>query len=310
MVRYETILKTIQEYLRCRPTVGEMRAELSTATHREHLEALKTQNLLNPLELENYEFTLTELERSEALLRSRPWDKGLQRMMEAEENQLFLYERRLIEGVKTYPVPDVDRAKYKKDVQYTEFDDLKDKSNLGKLEAKQITVQEKHINNDTITEADKKAVGDYYSGDMSHISHEIKHGKYLKKLSYEDLDRVKHIDKTIDKSTGLEQDTTLYMGAELINIHLKPGDHSRLKGYTSTSFQEKIADNFIKRHHKDNRFKFIIRAPKGTKGLCANAETFKDVSFHDEHEYLLPRNIGYTVLDIDYENNVIEIQLD
>ena len=309
MVRYDTLVKTIAEYLRCHPTIAEMKNQLSGSTHKELFQELQSQNLLNPLEKENYEYTMTVLERAIEIMESNP-RMGHPKLIEAYENTLFQYERRLIEGLKTNPVPEVDRDSYRKDSQFESFDDLKDKTKLGDIEKGQINEQEKSVNTSTIPSENISAVGDYYSGDMSKINHEIKHGKYLQKLAYEDRNRIKQIDNTIKKSPGLQQDTTLYMGAEMIDIHLKPGDHGRFKGYTSTSFQEKTADTFIARHTSQNRFKYIIRAPKGTKGLCANADTFKGVSYHDEHEYLLGRNVGYTVLDVDYENNTIEIQLD
>ena len=142
---------------------------------------------------------------------------------------------------------------------------------------------------------------------MADLNKDIKNGKYLKQVQREDRARIKEIDKAINMSPGLLQDTTLYMGGP-IDIHLKPGDHGRIKGYMSTSYQQKIAENFSKRFPEN--FKYIIRAKAGTKGLSANASIFNPYTFHNEHEYLLGRNIGFTVKSIDYRNKEIEVILD
>ena len=108
----------------------------------------------------------------------------------------------------------------------------------------------------------------------------------------------------MNKSPGLLQDTVLYRGGKL-DIHLREGDHSVFKTYTSTSFQEYTANEY--RNTGDMLIK--IYAPKGTKGVCGNDKwNFKNGFM--EHEYTLPRNTGYTVLSIDYENNIAEILLD
>lgn len=79
----------------------------------------------------------------------------------------------------------------------------------------------------------------------------------------------------------------------------------------STSYQRFTGELFQHKNVRPNNFLYKIYAPQGTKGLCGNAkECYGKWDIYDEHEYTLPRNIGYTVLDIDYDNNTIEIILD
>lgn len=306
MVKTEYIIKAIKDYVKCHPTINEMRTALQTKTHQEHHEELLEKGLLNPLEQKDIIQKMEVLDRLKTRNRIRP-QKSIQREIDGIEHELFQYERRLIEGLKEKPVPDINIDTYRKDTQYTTQDELKDKTLYGKLEQDQITEQEKHVNQDTIAEETLYSIGDYYSGNMGDLNKNIKNGKYLKQLQKEDRSRMKEIDKAIDKSPGLLQDTTLYMGGP-IDIHLKPGDHSHIKGYMSTSYQETIAENFRKRY-PDN-FKYVIRAKAGTKGLCANSSLFNDYTFHNEHEYLLGRNTGFTVKSIDYDNKEIEVILD
>lgn len=305
MVKYRTIIKAIDHYIKCHPTIAEMRTALQSKTHDEHHQELLTNGLLNPLEEKDIKHKLELLERMNARQRIRP-QKTIQREIENIEHELFQYERRLIEGNKQKPIPEIDPSRYAEDVQYN-TEDLKDKTLFGEIEKNQITEQDKHINAGTINPETLYSIGDYYSGGMADLNKDIKNGKYLKQVQREDRARIKEIDKAINMSPGLLQDTTLYMGGP-IDIHLKPGDHGRIKGYMSTSYQQKIAENFSKRFPEN--FKYIIRAKAGTKGLSANASIFNPYTFHNEHEYLLGRNIGFTVKSIDYRNKEIEVILD
>lgn len=116
-----------------------------------------------------------------------------------------------------------------------------------------------------------------------------------------------HLDNAINKSQGLDKPTIFYHAGR-VDPSLLPGDRGVWKGYKSMSFQEQV----MSKHKQINPdyWNIIVLAPKGTKGVCANDERFRGYSFIDEHEYLLGRNTGYTVIDIDYEKGTEIVLLD
>lgn len=311
MVKYKYIIRAIEHDVEKCFSIAQIKEKLKGLTLDEQFQQLKDKGLLNPLEIEDYEYELNSIKHFEEQRGKVDKDKEelLERIIketteEATEN-LFQYNKRLVNKPKYNPIPEIDETQYQIDNQYEGLEILKLEQYIGNLEKAQIKLQDEKMN---LTKKESYSVGDYYCGDMQDLNNEIRHGKYLNKLNYEDSHIVKEMDKAMKKSPGLIQDTTLYCGGELFNIHLKPGDHSRLKGYTSTSYQKFMGEYFKEKY--DNNFLYIIRAPKGTKGICGNDEQFKAYSFWDEHEYLLPRNTGFTVKDIDYDNRIIEIILD
>lgn len=123
-----------------------------------------------------------------------------------------------------------------------------------------------------------------------------------------DFNNIKnHLDNAIDKSKGLDKPTILYHAGR-IDLGLLPGDHGVWKGYKSMSFQEQVMGKH--KNLNSGYWNVIVLAPKGVKGVCANDPRFKGFSFVDEHEYLLGRNTGYTVLDIDYKTGTEIVILD
>ncbi|MBR0271708.1 MAG: hypothetical protein IJQ68_06945 [Methanobrevibacter sp.] len=109
----------------------------------------------------------------------------------------------------------------------------------------------------------------------------------------------KNLDSAIEKSSGLTQDTILYRADDYFDITLDIGDYGNFSGFTSTSFQKRGADQFF----DEERYMVKILAPKGTKGIAMNgghgwrAKT-------SEHEYLLPKNSRYIVLDVNHDPKV------
>lgn len=311
MVKFKHIIRAMEIDIEKCFSIAQIKEKLKGLTLDEQFQQLKDKGLLNPLEIDEYEYELGRIKHFEE--QRGKVDKDKEELLEqiiseiqAEVDEtLFYYNRRLVNGLKYNPVPEIDENQYAIDDQYGDLSILKLDLSKGKLEKAQIKLQEEKMN---LKDEEKWSIGDYFSGDMTEINREINHGEYLNKLEYEDRETMKTMDKAISKSPGLIQDTILYHGGELFDIHLKPGDHSKLKGYTSTSFQKFMGQHFQSAY--DNDFLYVIHAPKGTKGICGNEKQFEAYSFHDEHEYLLPRNAGFTVKDIDYENKVIEIILD
>ncbi len=325
MVRYENILKVIAEYTVKCPTIAEMRQKLSQYTYEEQLDQLKSQDLLNPLEIEDYESKLKEwnqmnliddAQRTEAEHdeNSREyyygWFKPRKQYLEQE---LFTYGRKLIEGEKPRnPVPQIDKGIFKKDTQYTAIS--------GEMEERQISYQKDNlkinasyewIHNEDGTHTKHyvgeeweyiRAMDSYFDGDIENLNISISNKKYLNKLTNEQRKDIKLIDTLIDRSPGLLENTIFFRTGHF-DPHLREGDHSKgFKGYQSASYQESGANMYM------GNMKMVIYAPKGTKGIVGNDDRFLNATI--EHEYLLPRNTGFTVLSIDYENHMVEILLD
>ncbi len=324
MVKYTSIIQAISHYTKCHPTIAEMTQELKQYDYNEQHRMLSKQDLFfNVDEAIEHRDLYFEYYRLSEMLKNDNGNKELQEALEETEKELFYYGRRLIEGVPdTQEPPTVDRENFTIDKQLINRDGPTVYNSMGEMEEAQINEQSKKLRKKTdnhiespIDEGEyitifedsndeRFSMNDYFAGDTNHINGDIYNKKYLNKLNDEQRRNIKDIDKIMKKSPGLLQDTVLYRGGKL-DIHLREGDHSVFKTYTSTSFQEYTANEY--RNTGDMLIK--IYAPKGTKGVCGNDKwNFKNGFM--EHEYTLPRNTGYTVLSIDYENNIAEILLD
>lgn len=119
-------------------------------------------------------------------------------------------------------------------------------------------------------------------------------------------DRKEHLDSAIEKSPPLTQDTTFYRYG-FFPKGMKIGDTGKFKGYTSTTYQEETAEKFKEGYYggEQDRYKIVIRAPKGTKGVLLNQQ-FEAIT---EHEFLLGRNQKYIILNVNDETHEVEIGL-
>lgn len=305
--------------VKCSHTVAEMREMLSNVPHEDQFTELKEKNLLNPLEVDDYQTNLNRYNNIqdnlnnpktvELLKKNDMYDREVEEFELAKEN-LFKYGRRLIEGLHYNDVPTVDMDNFVQDTQYKRIKDLLE--NQGNLESQQVEQQKGVFTKDNVTESEKHSMDWYFCGDLNNLNKYIygftnimgKH--YNKKLDDEQKRNIKDIDNLMNRSPPLVQDTLLYRIGHW-DIHLKPGDHGKWKGYTSTTYQEKVTDAY-KEDHND-AMKMVILAPKGTKGITGyNPPIFQnDIG---EHEYTLPRNTKYTVLDVDYDTMTATIILD
>ena len=301
------------------PTISEMRQTLSNMTYDDQFSQLKEKSLLNPLEIDDYQFNLNHYNRIkkdldnpemvELLKKNDMYDDEFERFEYAKEN-LFQYGRRLIEGLKYNEVPNVNVDDFVQDTQYKTVKDLL--NNQGSLEENQVKEQNAIYTKDNVSDSEKHSMDWYFAGDMNNLNKTIygftnSLGKHFdKKLDDEQKRNVKDIDNLMNRSPPLQQATTFYRIGHW-DIHLKPGDHGKWKGYTSTTYQERVTDAY-KEDHTD-AMKMIILAPQGTKGITGyNPPLFRnDIG---EHEYTLPRNTGYTVLDVDYDTMTATIILD
>ena len=88
---------------------------------------------------------------------------------------------------------------------------------------------------------------------------------------------------------------------------LNVGDTGIFKGYTSTSYQYEAAESY-KYSSKDNYYIQIL-ADENIKGFAKNdPRTIGD--WDSEHEFILGRNQGYKVVDVDHENKIAIILLE
>ncbi len=317
MVKYENILKVISDYTTKCPTIAEMKEKLNGLTYDEQYVQLVEQGFMNPLEREDWLYLKERLDDIEDIatrhdIYKDKYFKLYGKEKDNVEKQLFNYARRLVEGhnPKVREPPQIDRDSFKKDnYNYNELYNAE----IGDIELDQIHRQQEKMPLDfrfdgksyVGEEAEKKRAMDrYFSGDFNQINKRIKSFNYLNKLDKEQKKDVHLIDGLMRRSPSLAQDTVLYRSGS-IDPKLNVGDHSKgFKGYQSTSFQKFGADDFF----NDGNMKITIYAPKGTKGIVGNDMQF--MNGWNEHEFVLPRNTGYTLLSIDYENRTCEILLD
>ena len=111
----------------------------------------------------------------------------------------------------------------------------------------------------------------------------------------------------MEKTAGLAQDSTIFRACDTFSGTLRPGDISSFKGYGSCSFQEESAKGFM----DAGRYKLKILAPKGQKGIAMNAKNdgVRLTSNTHEHEFLLPKNQEFIVLEVDHFNREAVILL-
>lgn len=313
MVKYENIIKAMGEYVsKCR-TIADMKEKLSALSLDEQYRQLVEQDLLNPLEKKDFEERLANIKHFEELESKIDPNKKehlLEMIKETEEEEreeLFIYGRRLYEGLKRNDPPIINRDKYQEDVQYDDMDTLWDFNTIGEIELQQVIQQNKLITEDSLTDDERFAVDWYFLGSLKSVNQGLNHNGYLSRLEGERKRNVSGLDSSIDKSGGLLQDTVLYHGGHF-DIHLNVGDHGTFKNYVSCSFQKLVGEEY--KSYSDTRMNYIIYAPKGRKGICGNVRLFDSSSYWFEHEFLLGRNTGFTVLNIDYDKGEVEIVLD
>ena len=303
MVKYKHILRAIHNYTKCHPTIAEIKAGLNGLSYEGMFQRLKDDKLLNPFEIRDYEKLMEIAKNGKKPMNDINEEIGYYGRVIDEakvKDELFQYNRRLIEGLKQKPAPNIDTTSYAEETYDGNW-----QTTTGNLEQAQIEIQEKSINAETTDDDLIKSVWDHFSGKLNFPNKITRNGGYLKALKNEQRKQYKGIKEVVAESPGLIQNTTLYRGGPLENIHLKPGDTGQFKGSTSTSFNRAVGESFSR--DSSNYFLYKIYAPEGAKGICGNAEPFPKITA--EHEYLLAPGTKYTVKDIDYEKRTIEVVL-
>lgn len=250
----------------------------------------------------------------------------IQELKDRINEKLFQYDRRIIENYTiplTFELPsDFDIKKFQSDPDdYDRNRMFDDDSTIGDVERAQIEYQQEDSN---FTKLEKSRMNEYYFNSYGYVNTRLWEGhKAMEEIYYDRFDDdemfyyedmfpkiVRSLDNCINKTKGLKNNTRLYR-AGAVDIHLAPGMHGTLKGYSSTSFQKETAKRLANENAEGYDWTIEILAPKGTKGVCANDHTnFNNNSYTFEHEYTLGRNTGYTVLSMDYKNKRQVILLD
>jgi hypothetical protein len=172
-----------------------------------------------------------------------------------------------------------------------------------------------------ISSEEGKAIEDYTSGsgdygvvntllregEQGMFPGEIKRGNELVGL----------IDSVIEKAPTLKEGIVTYRGIwgqEALSVftNMKPGDTFIDSGFSSTSLNRKIAENFARSNQANGGIVLEIVNPKGSKGifpLATRTEIVKEyVEYTSEKEWLLPRNSKFKVLSVEGKNVKVEVQ--
>lgn len=318
MVKYYLVKQIIEDILvKC--TNNEIREKLSQLSVDERKELLRDK--LNPFEKEDYDTLLDRKEMHEAF---DDWENpSFVKEYDDIMDNLFNYDKRIYRGydlnakVKDLPVFNIND--YKLEDPYDDNDE-----SIHEFEQAQIKNQQETSN---YTQDNISSLIAYFGTEYAHINGEISKdyrknimvdGKtYWESLSEEDrktyhknnLKLIPSLDEAINSSDGLIQPMRLFHGTEdtnIVNIHNRIGDKIKIKGYTSTSFNKKVADSY-------NSLGLTVQflAPSHTKGVCANDTSHgKLTQYSSEHEYLLGRGEEGTIVDIDYDNRLVTILLE
>lgn len=208
-------------------------------------------------------------------------------------HKMLKYEKLIFKPEPVLEVPNVDYSKFLLDNQEVGGAPTIEETILEKkqieLQQKISLVKEDIYAGDYYFQSGHKNINGFINNDKEwqnmypSVKKEIE--KYVRGMN------IPYLDRTIKRVPGLAQDTTLYRACDVFDGSLKPGQKGKFKQYISTTFQKKSADAFS----ASDRYDLTILAPKGQKGVVANDGRF-DVWIR-EHEWLLPRNQEYIVLE-------------
>ncbi len=307
MVKYEYIIKVIEDYTVKCPTIAEMKQKLSRMSDTEKLEALTERGLINEFEREHYEKMLDMMQWW-----VREGFKNAPKLVaHYKELQFSKYDRRLFDGYKPKEsqVVDYDESEYVKEKE-TSWDDPM----FGEYEKIEIANQEDII----FTEGEKNAVRHYLNSGYEMMNSKINKGEKWQSLDddekraynkkFKEMDD--NLSSAISKSKGLVNPTVMFHGG-FFDVSYTVGDTIKFNGFTSCSFQESVARNYQNNKSKDlmGSCMYKILLPKGYKGLLGNARYFtKDSNkneynyvtvYQKEHEYLLPKNAEFKVANVE-----------
>lgn len=327
MVKYKSIVQAISDYVeKCGHTLAEMRKILSQMSSTEKYDSLKEQGLLNEGELKHYEYLREDIRELPNIIKeaedhidevSNEMLKGMfkdtiryhKQLLKEESEEMFHFEKRLLNGYKPREAQEVDYdvSKYEVEGSYL------DSEYIGKIEKRQIESQ-KDIK---FEEEELDSLQVYYSDGARRLNSKIYNGTYWQSLPKEEKEALipqfnkveKHLSNAINKTEGLTQDTIIFHGGKF-DLSKIVGDKINIKGYLSCSFQKGVAQQFNKDGAIPNTlvYTYELLLPKGYKGLCANDDSQGYLTnYREEHEFVLDKGFNGKIVDIDYESQTVTI---
>jgi hypothetical protein len=122
---------------------------------------------------------------------------------------------------------------------------------------------------------------------------------------------ITNVQKAIDRSGGLPENTLLYRGLRGYNLDvdaLVPGATIEAQGFTSTTFDRKVAERF-RNFDDEPGWLLSIEAEQGTKGVPMTKFRTENPQFRDEHEYLLPPT-KFSIISRDESSRTLIVRID
>ena len=115
---------------------------------------------------------------------------------------------------------------------------------------------------------------------------------------------IRLLDRAMKKSPGLTQNTKLIRYGRF-PTGKQAGDKGIFKSFTSTSYVDEGAEGF----RKHNNYRIEILAPKGQKGIALGSSKQYGHGNGSEHEFLLPRNQKYRIINVNDEARIVKVLL-
>ncbi|QWQ39285.1 ADP-ribosyltransferase [Gemella sp. zg-570] len=149
----------------------------------------------------------------------------------------------------------------------------------------------------SLSEIEKRAISDY-TGDYSEVTNTYLRNKDLGGVRDAKIEaRVQALDAVLESNRlGYDLKLYRYVSEEEFKA-LQEGDY--FKNYLSTSIHRTRTEHF------GDGYKFIIQAPKQTKGYYIGKNSENDY----EKEFLVHRKTKYKILNIDEEKGILEMEL-
>ena len=319
--------RIIEDIIKNKCSNSEIKNKLSVMSDEEKYIGLKDK--LNSAEIDHYNTVTSRLEMLKETIREyeeevkkdpnsffKNFLSDFKKQQKELEKILFDYDKRIFNGYRLREEKQVtvDESRFEIDDDFVDED--VDNFSLGRIEEKNVDNQNFEFKNGELS-----SINSYFHSAYELLNSKLNNGKRWNNLSKSERDSRasqlntmdKHLSNVINSSKGLVEDTVLYRNGRF-DVSLIVGDRIKFKGYTSTSFQKHVAEDWDDTMEIDENlgsinYVYKILAPKGTKGICANDKKYELTTYPEEHEYLLGKDLEATIVDVDSENHIVTIAL-